>query len=311
MGNNEPLLPPPPPGQPPQGPQGPQGPQYQPPPQYPPTQQMPPTSGYPQQGYPQQGYAPAGYGPGGPPPSPPKKKTGLIIGGVVAAAALVGGVIVLAGGDDDESPSIVADTTLLSTVAPTVATTAAPSDTLVITLPESTAPPMTTPPVDTTTASPDAGFIEVTDDTLTFTVMMPDMFEYDTTETEIGGFIVPNVTGAESIDGYYSDDDTLGFSVLAFGAGDLTSAELLEGFSPADGVCGAPRSEIGYPTALGPADMLMFDDCGVASESAKVIIALPLPGFDFVLLAYGQGLEPAEDSILIITLYVLESIIVT
>jgi len=275
---------------------------------------MPPTSGYPQQGYPQQAYAPAGYGPQGPPPTPPKKKTGLIIGGAVAAAALVGGVVLLAGGDDDKSPSVAPQTTVAvtvtPTVSPTVAMTAAPSDTLVITLPKSTAPPMTAEPVDTTSDSPEANFIEVTDDTFTFTVLMPDAFELDTTETVIGDFTVPNVTGAESIDGYYSDDDTFGFSVLAFGATDLTTAELLEGFSPADGVCGAPISEIGYPTALGPADMLRFDDCGAYSESAKVIIALPLPGFDAVILAYGQGPEPSDDAMLTLTLYILESITV-
>jgi len=272
MGSNESFPPPPPPGQP--GMQ--------------PTQQVPTT-----QAYPQQGYVPAA--------SAPKKGNGLLIGGGLAVAAVVaGGIFLLTGGDDDKTTSIT-----LAPITSTTVVTTTPA-TAVITTPPTV--PATEAPTVPTTA--DSGLIEVFDDTGTFSMVLPNDLETDTTTiTSTDGFIVPSISAADGITAYNGDDTTFGLTAVAVGP-DIGSdaAQVMAFLEPPEGTCTGSRStEIGRPTALGAASVVTLTGCGVGAGN-KVLMVVALADRPIVVGIYMQGLATI-DLLLPAAQFALESIV--
>ena len=274
MGSNENFPPPPPPGQPPQpGNWPPQQPGFQP------TQQVPTT-----QAYPQQGYVPGAT-------AAPKKGNGLLIGGgLVVVAALVGGVVLLTGGDDDKKSTTITLAPITSTTIGTETTTAITSAiTTPATVAETAAP--TAPP---TTAGGD--LITITDDTGTFSIVVPDDLELDTsTITSNDGFIVPSISAAVIIADYNGDDTTFGFTSVVVGP-DVGSdpAQVLAFLEPADGTCSGRTEDIGIATALGSATRVSLTGCG-AGGGNKVLIVVQLADRPVVIGIYMQGLATIAD----------------
>lgn len=334
MGNNDQLPPPPPPGPqpdlpptqltpvppPPPGPGGAVPPPAPPAvPQFPdaaPTTQMPTSAIPPTQMYPAQATAGAGgLPPGTPPPTgqPPasggNNKLPWIIAGAVTVVAVIVVAKVLLTGDDktSSSPSTTAATVVETTLAET--TTEAPQTTLTITVPPSTSAPA----VETTTADTlEPGVSVFTDDTNTFTVLMLDSFETDTTPIDQEGVQLANVTGATDINAFSQDDDhdTFGISVTV-GASDQmpSAAELLSSADPGDTVCTDRSSESGYPTLLGDAEVLLLDGCGTEGQSAKVVMVLVFPDRNLTMAVYAQGPGPSNTDLLDFTQAVVESVV--
>lgn len=286
MGSNDQFPPPPPPGQPPQPANWPpQQPGHQP------TQQVPATQAYPQQGY----VAEA---------TPPKKGNGLLIGGgLVLVAALVGGVVLLTGGDDDKKTSI--------TLAPITSTTEVSVTTIggQITVPP-TAPP-TAPPTDpATTTAVDDGLIEIFDDTGTFSMILPDDLEVDTTTIASNdGFAVPSISAAEIIASYNTDDVTFGLTAVAVGPDIGSDAEQVMAFlEPAEGTCTGRSVEVGRPTAMGAANVVSLTGCGVGGGN-KVLLVVQLADRPVVIGLYMQGVADVA-TLLPAAQFALESILV-
>jgi hypothetical protein len=281
MGSNDQFPPPPPPGQPPQ-------------PNWPPQQPGFPTQQVPTQAYPQQAYVPA--------VAAPKKGNGLLIGGgLVVVAALVGGVVLLTGGDDDKKSTI--------TLAPITSSTLAPETTAsnpVITLPPTTAG------TDVPTTIEDNGLIEVTDDTGTFSMILPNDLELDTTTittADTPPITIPSISAAEGIASYNTDDVTFGVTAISVGPDLGHNAEQVMAFlEPAEGTCTSRSVEIGRPTAVGAANVVSLSGCGVGAGN-KVLMVVQLADRPVVIGIYMQGLaaiadlDPAAQ-------YALESILV-
>ena len=257
MGTNESFPPPPPPG----------------PPGFQPTQQVPTTQAYPQQGVPAA--------------AAPKKGNGLLIGGgLVVVAAIVGGIVLLTGGDDKKTTSI--------TLAPITSTTVAEA----ITVPATaviTVPP-TVAPTDAPTTVADDGLIEVFDDTGTFSMLLPDDLELDTTTiTSNDGFIVPSISAANVIADYNVDDTTFGLTAVAVGPDIGSDPDQVMAFlEPAEGTCTGRSVEIGRPTALGAANVVFLTGCG-AGAGNKVLMVVALADRPVVVGIYMQGLAAIED----------------
>ena len=286
MGSNEnfPPPPPPPPGQPPQPGNWPQ---QQPGIQ--PTQQVPTT-----QAFPQQGYAPGAA-------AAPKKGNGLLIGGgLVVVAALVGGVVLLTSGGDDKKSTTITLAPITSTAISTETTTAITS---AITTPATVAE--TAPP---TTAGGD--LITVSDDTGTFSIVLPNDLELDTTTiTSNDGFTVPSISAAEIIANYNSDDTTFGFTSVVVGP-DIGSdaAQVLAFLEPTEGTCSGRTEDIGIATAVGSATRVSLTGCG-AGGGNKVLIVVQLADRPVVIGIYMQGLATIEN-LQPAAQYALESIFV-
>ncbi len=334
MGNNDSLPPPPPPGgqrdlpptqatpvppPPPAagfpGASGVPAPPPAPPavPQFPdaaPTTQMPPTQAYPIS-------TPAGAGavpPGTPPPTgvPPasdgNNKLPWIIAGAVTVVSVIVVAIVLLTGDDKTSSSPTTESVAVSTTV-VASTTVAPQTTLVITTPSTTvAAPTTAPTPDTT----EPGVSVFTDDTNTFTVLLLDTFETDTTPIDQDGTQIANVTGATDIAAFSKDDDhdTFGISVSAGPSDQMPSAaELLASADPGDTVCTDRTSKPGYPTLNGDAEVLLLDGCGTDGQSAKVVMVLTFPDRNLTLAVYAQGPGPSNTDLLDFTQAVTESVV--
>lgn len=254
MGSNESFPPPPPPGQPPQQPA------------WQPTQQMP-TQAFPQQVYTPQAAV-----------SAPKKGNGLLIGGgLVVVAALIGGVVLLTGGDDDKKSTSItlAPVTTLAVVDTTIAidTTIAVVDTTIA--------------IDTTVA--DDGLIEVFDDTGTFSIILPNDLETDTTPIGPTG-ATPSIRAAVVLDDFRNEEVTFGLIAVAGAVGsDLGSdaAEALAWMNPPDGVC-TGRVDDTVETALGLAMRASFTGCGVDAGN-KILMAIQLAGRPVLIGIYMQG----------------------
>lgn len=320
MGPNDslpPPPPPPPPGQPnvppiPAPPPGP-APQAQPQPaQFQPTQPVPPVP--PVQGYPATQAYPQQMPPAEPTPEPTKNNLPWIIVGVVAAIAVVVGAVLVFGGGDDDSPTLGGDdteVTLPVTVAPTSvpetdATEAGTDDTFVITAPESTQPVATVPP---TVAPGGDGVISVTDDTNSFSLFFPDTFLTDTAPIDAQGVQFAQISGSEDLQSYVNDHDTFGITVLGAPADQVATAPELVGiFDPGAEVCTTRVPQSGYVTALGAAEVLLLDGCGTGGASAKVIMVVPVPDQNAVIVAVAQGAGPANSSLLEFTQAVVESV---
>ena len=274
MGSNDNFPPPPPPGQPPQpGNWPPQQPGFQP------TQQVPTT-----QAYPQQAYAPVAA-------PAPKKGNGLLIGGgLVVVAALVGGVVLLTGGGNDKKSTSITLAPITSTTIATQPTTAITSAiTTPATVLDTVAP--TAPP--TTTGS---SLVTITDDTGTFSIMVPDNLELDTTTiTSNDGFAVPSISAASIIADYNGDDTTFGLTSVAVGptiGSDAT--QVLAFLEPADGTCTGRTEDDGFATAVGSATRVTLTGCG-AGGGNKVLIVVQLADRPVVIGIYMQGTATVEN----------------
>lgn len=272
MGSNDNFPPPPPPGQTPPGNWPPAQPGFQP------TQQVPAT-----QAYPQQGYVPAAA-------PAPKKGNGLLIGGgLVVVAALVGGVVLLTGGDDDKKTSV----TLAPVTSSTDISVTTVENSSLITLPPTV--PETAAPTVPETVPPDDGLITVTDDTSTFSIILPDDLELDTTTiTSNDGFIVPSISAAEIIADYNVDDTTFGLTSVVVGP-DIGSdtAQVMAFLEPADGTC-TGRVQDQIQTAVGLADRVSLTGCGVGAGN-KVLLVIQLSDRPAVIGIYMQGLATIEN----------------
>lgn len=285
MGSNDNFPPPPPPGQtPPPANWPPQQPGFQP------TQQVPSTQAYPQQGY----VVPA---------AAPKKSNGLLIGGgLVVVAALVGGVVLLTGGDDDKKTTV----TLAPVTSSTLDTATTLGTTVQITTPATAA---TVAPTVPETAAPDDGLVTVNDDTGTFSIILPNDLELDTTTiTSNDGFIVPSISAAEIISDYNVDDTTFGLTSVAVGP-DIGSdtVQVMAFLEPVEGTC-TGRVQDQVQTALGLADRVSLTGCG-AGAGNKVLMVVQLADRPVVIGIYMQGLATIEN-LQPAAQYALESIFV-
>ena len=283
-------------------------------PQFPdavPTTQMPPTQAYPMS-------TPAGAGavpPGAPPPTgvPPasggNNKLPWIIAGAVTVVSVIVVAIVLLTGDDKTSSSPTTDSVAVSTTV-VASTTVVPQTTLVITTPSTTLAAPTTAPTTPDTSEP--GVSVFTDDTNTFTVLLLDTFETDTTPIDQDGTQIANVTGATDIEAFSQDDDhdTFGISVSAGPSDQMPSAaELLASADPGDTVCTDRTSKPGYPTLNGNAEVLLLDGCGTDGQFAKVVMVLTFPDRNLTLAVYAQGPGPSNTDLLDFTQAVTESVV--
>lgn len=288
MGSNDNFPPPPPPGQPPQPASWPpQQPGYQP------TQQVPTT-----QAYPQQGYAPAAA-------PAPKKGNGLLIGGgLVLVAALVGGVVLLTGGDDNKKSTSITLAPISTTTTPGITDTTV-SSTAAITVPVTV--PATAPE---TTA--DSGLVTITDDTATFSIVLPNNLELNTTtisSTDTPPVIIPSVSAADVIADYNTDDTTFGLTAVAVGPDIGSTAEQVLAFlEPVDGTCTGRVQEDGIATAVGTAIRVSLTGCGTGGGN-KVIMVVQLADRPVVIGIYMQGLATIEN-LQPAAQYALESIFV-
>jgi hypothetical protein len=309
MGNNEfpPPPPPPPPGQPNVPPVPPAGPTPQTPPaQVPPVQGFPPTEAYPQQ-------APL---PQAAPPGDEKNRVPWIIAGVVAVVAVVIGLVLTLGGDDDTAtlgggdteitePEV--DDTTASESTEGATTVASTDDTLVITAPETTQPAVTVAPTVTVPAGD--GVVNVTDDTGSFSLFLPDTFETDTAPIDAQGVQFAQISGSDDLQAYVNDHDTFGITVLTAPADQVaTPAELVGIFDPGVDVCSQRVPQSGYTTALGAGELLLLDGCGTGGVFAKVILVVPIPDQNAVIVSVAQGPGPANASLLEFTQAVTESV---
>lgn len=276
MGTNGSFPPPPPPpGQ----------------PGFQPTQQVPTTQAYPQQGVPVA--------------AAPKKGNGLLIGGgLVVVAAIVGGIVLLTGGDDDKKTTTI--TLAPNTSATVVADTTVPATAIITT-------PPTVAPTDAPTVPPtsvDDGLIEVFDDTGTFSMILPNDLEVDTTAvTDPDGVTVPSISAAEIIADYYVNDTTFGLTAVAVGPDIGSTAEqVMAFFEPPEGTCAGRSVEIGRPTAIGAANVVTLTGCGVGAGN-KVLMVVQLADKPVVVGIYMQGLATIEN-LAPAAQYALESILV-
>ncbi len=286
----------------------------------PPTQQMPPTQAYP--GGPPGGYPPQGYAPV-PSPEPPKNKSGLIIAGaLLAIAAAVGAFLLFSGGDDKKSTTLGGDDTTdlttdvtsatlggssptLSTPETGVVTTSPTEATLVITLPPTTEGPPTT----ATSPPDDSGVQTVTDDTGLFTVILPSNFLFDTAPIEGDAGTFAHISGSADLDAYSAENDTFGISILGAQADQMgTADDFVNQLDPGVEVCTTRTPEAGFPTAVGPASVLLLDGCGSNGTFAKVIMAIAVPEKNLILVAISQGFGPANDMLVEFTQAVFESV---
>lgn len=353
MGNNDSLPPPPPPGStpdlPPTQPSGvvpppplsgglvpppapPAVPQFLPTepmpvqsgsPDLTPTTQMPSTFAQPVQAQPSPGQPASvtggGTPPGGVPPTgqPPAAGGGAnklpwIIAAAVAVVAIVVVAVVLLTGDDNTTSSpgtttIVPESSITAsstTLAPS--TTLVPETTLVITTPSTTA---TTP--TPTTAQP--GVKVVADDTNTFTVLMLETFQVDTSPTERDGLTLANVTGSDDVATFLEGTnlDLFGVAVSVGPTAQLPPAdELLNSADPGDAVCSnrAPKND--YPTLLGTAQALLLDGCGTGGLAAQVAMVLPINGTDLTMLVYVRGPGPSYADLFDFAQAVAESVVI-
>jgi hypothetical protein len=353
MGNNDSLPPPPSPGSTPDLPPTPPSAVVPPPPlsggsvpppappavpQFPPTEpmpvqpgspdltpttQMPSTFAQPAQAQPYAGQPAAATGggtpPGGVPPTgqPPASGGGAnklpwIIAAAVGVVAIVVVAVVLLTGDDNTTSSP-GTTTLVSessvsasstTVVPS--TTLVPETTLVITTPTTTASTSTP-----TTAQP--GVKIVADDTNTFTVLMLDTFQVDTSPTIREGVTLANVTGSEDVATFLAGTnlDLFGVAVSVGPTAQLPTAdELLTSADPGDSVCSnrAPLND--YPTQLGTAQVLLLDGCGTDGLAGQVAMVLPIGGTDLTMLVYVRGPGPSNTDLIDFAQAVAESVVI-
>jgi hypothetical protein len=74
-------------------------------------------------------------------------------------------------------------------------------------------------------------------------------------------------------------------------------------------VCTQRVPQSGFVTTLGTAEVLFLDGCGTGGASAKVIMAVPVPEQNAIILAVTQGPGPANSSLLEFTKAVIESVV--
>jgi hypothetical protein len=222
------------------------------------------------------------------------------------------GVVLLTGGDDSKNPTLGGGTengsvdSTLFTLPPT--TLAATDDTFVITAPETTAPPVTTAVDPATTVSAD-DVVNVIDDTNTFSIYLPGSFQTDTAPLDAQGVQFAQISGSENLQAYVNDHDTFGITVLGAQADKVAApADLVNIFDPGADVCTSRVPQSGYATSIGTAEVLLLDGCGTGGAFAKVIMAVPVPARNAMVIAVAQGPGPANASLLSFAQAVVESV---
>ncbi len=244
------------------------------------------------------------------PGSGPKKNWALIGGGIAALIAIIVAVIVLTGGDD-KSTTLGGDVTEPTAVVTsdvtevTEAPTSTPEDTFVITAPPSTDPPATLPPTTDGTV-PD---IRVTDDTNSFSVLMPGDWATDTAPVDANGTQFAQISGSGDLEAYNNDHDTLGITLLGIQA-DLVAppADLINVFDPGVDVCSQRQNASAVDTAQGPAEVLYLDGCGTGGAYGKVVMIVSFPANNAVLITISQGNSPSTGPLFNFTKIVVESV---
>jgi hypothetical protein len=214
----------------------------------------------------------------------------MIAGAVVLIAAAAVGAFALSKSDDTPSAVVVESTDPATTITE----------------------PTATDPVDTTSAT-SPGVTVVNDDTGTFGVLLLDTFQTDTAPltNEQGTFA--QVTGADDLAGFNSDDDheTFGISVLVGDADALQGVgELVTLFDPGDDVCTDRSTKSGYETLNGLAEVLLIDGCGTDGKFSKVVMAIDVPSQRSIILLVTQGLGPSNTDLLDFAQAVGESVVI-
>ena len=87
-----------------------------------------------------------------------------------------------------------------------------------------------------------------------------------------------------------------------------TADDVVNQLDPGTEVCTTRTPEVGYPTAVGPASVLLLDGCGTGGTFAKVIMAIAVPEKNLILVAISQGSGPSNDQLLAFTQAVFESV---
>lgn len=208
----------------------------------------------------------------------PRKNYGLLIGGglIVVAASVAGGILLM-GGEVDEGTGV--------TVAPsTLATETTVGNTEVLTPPPTVA---LTDPVATTVPG---GPIRVFDDTNTFSMIVQNDLELDTTTIlSIDKFEVPSISTATVIADYFVDDVTFGLTAVVVGPEiGSTAQQVMSGFLiPPEGTC-TGRVDDQVETAAGLADRILLTGCGVGGGN-KVLMVVQLADRPVVIGVYMQS----------------------
>lgn len=311
MGSNDSLPPPVPSGEPPRVPPPPPAvPQFPPTEVLPPTQVMPPVHAAPSAG-PTPVPPPPGQVPPSSPAAPPNRHhlVPWIIGAAVIVVALVL-VAVFALRDDNESSGSSATTVTVPPPTSVVPTSAAPTTVAPTTAPATaatTAAPTTAAPATTLPSA-----VVVADDTGTFTVLLLDSFQTDTSPRDLEGVTVARVSGATDLAAFEREDDhdTFGVEVIV-GPSDAMPPldQFLEAVDPGPEVCADRSTKTDYPTLNGTAQALLLDGCGTGGASAKVIMVLSFPDRGLTLMVGAQGPGPSSPDLFDFTQAVVESVV--
>lgn len=204
------------------------------------------------------------------------------------------------GGEVDKGASVT-----LAPVAPSaLATETTVGNTEVLTPPPTVAP---TDPVPTTAPG---GPIEAVDDTNTFSMIVPNDLELDTTTILSTDQIdVPAISAATVIADYLVDDVTFGLTAVVVGPKiGSTVEQVMSGFFlPAEGTC-TGRVDDQVETAAGLADRVSLTGCGVGGGN-KVLMVVQLPDRPVVIGIYVQSTADVA-TLTPLALFALESILV-
>lgn len=149
-----------------------------------------------------------------------------------------------------------------------------------------------------------SGVTVVQDDTNTFTVVLLDDFQTDTTpvSNEIGSFA--RVAGS-------TGQSALGITVLVAKADTVPSpADLVHLFDPGADVCADRSAQSGYETINGVAEVLLIDGCGTGGEVSNVVMAIDVPAQQSVILLAAEGLGPSNTDLLDFVQAVGESVVI-
>jgi len=149
-----------------------------------------------------------------------------------------------------------------------------------------------------------SGVSVVQDDTNTFTVVLLDSFQTDTTpmSNDIGSFA--RVAGS-------SDPSTLDITVLVAKADTVPApADLVHLFDPGADVCPDRSTQSGYETINGVAEVLLIDGCGAGGDDSNVVMAIDVPAQQSVILVAAKGPGPSNTDLLDFAQAVGESVVI-
>ncbi|MEI8238885.1 MAG: hypothetical protein WCI22_05650, partial [Actinomycetota bacterium] len=246
----------------------------------------------------------------------PRKNRALLIGGAIAAViVVVVAIVAFSGGDSKKSSTLgglgTAVSTTTSTVKSVESTSTVPQTTteptLVITTPSTTAPTATTLPSGGGTTIP-ADVQVVTDDSNSFKVGMPKVFNVTTKPLDTGGVKFAHVSGSKDLTSYVNNDDTFGISVLATTTDKVaTPSDFLDLIKPNAGACSKKATET-ITTSFGKTLVNRYDGCGTGGKFSKVIMSTELGAQGAVLLVFAQGASPSTGDLFTFAKAVFETV---